>query len=92
MFRPPIAQDDEEEGVNKPIMQLVTDLDDCKDGVRIHGNLVGWEASSELAEEAWEIGESFYKNWWWCLDGKIIGIANKRRRERGLGPLMNVHG
>ncbi|KAL1594477.1 hypothetical protein SLS60_010237 [Paraconiothyrium brasiliense] len=61
--RPPIAQDDGEEGPTKAIMRLVTDLDDFREGVRIHGNLVGWEASSELAEEAWEIGEVFYKNW-----------------------------
>ncbi|KAJ4359747.1 uncharacterized protein N0V89_000303 [Didymosphaeria variabile] len=89
--RPPIAQDDGEEGPTKAIMRLVTDLDDYRDGVRIHGNLVGWEASSELAEEAWEIGEVFYKNWWWCLDGKIIGITNKRRRERGLEPLITMY-
>ncbi|KAF2449417.1 hypothetical protein P171DRAFT_427612 [Karstenula rhodostoma CBS 690.94] len=91
MFRPPVAQDDEEEGISKAIMRLVTDLDDYRDGVRIHGNLVGWEASSELAEEAWEIGEAFYRNWWWCLDGKIIGITNRRRRERGLEPLIKMY-
>ncbi|KAF9741299.1 hypothetical protein PMIN03_003454 [Paraphaeosphaeria minitans] len=89
--RPPIAQDDDEEGVSKPIMRLVIDLDDYQDGVRMHGNLVGWEASSELSEEAWEIGKVFYKNWWWCLDGKIIATTNKRRRERGMEPLLKIY-
>jgi hypothetical protein len=91
MCRPAIAQDDDdEEGTSKPIMRLVTDLDDHRDGVRIHGNLVGWGSSNELAEEAWEVGEVFYKNWWWCLDRKIIGITNRRRRERGLEPLIKM--
>lgn len=90
MCRPPIAQDDDESGPNKAIMRLVTDLDDSKDGARIHGN-VGWEAGNELAEEAWEVGEAFYKNWWWCLDGRIIGITNRRRRERGLEPLIKMY-
>lgn len=72
-------------------MRLVNDLDDSSDGVRIHGNMVGWNLGSELEEEAWEVGEVFYKNWWWCLDGKIIANANRRRRERGLGPLVEMY-
>lgn len=87
-LRPPIAQDDEgDEGQSKAVVRLAQDLDDCNEGVRIHGNMVGWHASNELVEEAWEIGEVFFRNWWWCLDGKIVETTNRRRRERGLGAL-----
>ena len=72
-------------------MRLLTDMDDYRDGVRIHGNMVGWGLGNELEEEAWEIGEVFHGNWWWCLDGKLLGITNRRRRERGLGPLVKVY-
>ena len=71
-------------------MQLVNDLDDSTDGVRIHGNMVGWNLGNELEEEAWEIGEVFYRNYWWCLDSKIIASTNRRRRARGLKPLSKM--
>lgn len=89
--RPLIAQDDDEEGPAKAIMRLVTDLDDHCDGVRLHGGMTGWGQANELVEEAWEIGEVFYRNWWWCLDGKVIGNTNRRRRERGLAPLIKMY-
>ena len=73
------------------MQRLVTDLDDFREGVRIHGNLAGWGAGSELVEEAWEIGEVFYKNWWWALDSRTIMMTNRRRRERGLGPLIKIY-
>lgn len=84
--RPPAAQDDEA-GLSGPIMRLVQDLDHFQDGVRVHGNMSGWGEGSELVEEAWEVGESFFRNWWWCLDGKVLEVTNRRRRERGLGAL-----
>ncbi|ORY08448.1 hypothetical protein BCR34DRAFT_603534 [Clohesyomyces aquaticus] len=65
------------------VMQMVQDLDDFESGVRVHGNVVGWAEGSELVEEAWEIGECFFRNWWFCLDGRVVEMANRRRRERG---------
>jgi hypothetical protein len=88
-MRPPIAQDENvaSQGQGKAVMRLVQDLDDFKEGIRVHGNLAGWGRESELVEEAWEVGECFYRNWWWCLDEKIITMANRWRRERGEGVL-----
>ena len=83
--RPPVAQGDD--GKGEGIMKLWQDLDDSHEGVRVHGNFVEWGAGSELSEEVWEIGELFYRNWWWCIDARIVGTANAKRRERGLPPL-----
>jgi hypothetical protein len=75
-------------GQGKGIMQIIHDIDDSQEGVRVHGNIGGtWGEGSELVEEAWEVGEKFYRNWWWCLEGKILEVTNRRRRERGLGRL-----
>jgi hypothetical protein len=76
-------------GQSKAIVQIVQDLDDLQDGggMRVHGNAVAWAEGNEFFEEAWELGESFYKNWWWCVDQKIVEQSNKRRKERGLGRL-----
>ncbi|KAF2468519.1 uncharacterized protein BDR25DRAFT_344245 [Lindgomyces ingoldianus] len=89
-IRPPIARnddDDDGDGQGKAIMQIMHDVDDFKDGIRVHGNVVGWGEGNELAEEAWEVGETFFRNWWWCLDNKVLEVTNRRRRERGLGVL-----
>jgi hypothetical protein len=69
------------------IVQILEDLDDYGDGLRVHGNTAGWGDGSELAEESWEIGGTFYKNWYWAIDSKVIELSNRKRRERGLGPL-----
>ena len=84
-LRPPVAQDEHgaSQGQGKAVMRLVQDLDDFKEGLKVHGNMSGWGKESELEEEAWEIGECFYRNWWWCLDEKVVKIANRRRRQRG---------
>jgi hypothetical protein len=89
-LRPLIAREDGDEngsGQAKAVMQIVHDLDDMADGCRIHGNLVAWGEGSELAEESWEMGECFFKNWWWCIDGRVVNMSNLRRRQRGLGCL-----
>ncbi|KAM0206209.1 hypothetical protein ACHAQI_008508 [Fusarium lateritium] len=88
--RPVIAREDGDEGGGgqaKAVMQIVHDLDDAADGCRIRGNVMAWGEGSELAEEAREMGECFYKNWWWCFDGKVVNMSNLRRRQRGLGCL-----
>jgi len=71
-------------GQGKAVMQVIQDLDDYKEGVRVYGLGVEFAEGNELVEESWEIGEVFYRNWWWCLDSKVVGISNRRRRERGV--------
>ena len=56
-------------------------------GVHVHGNTTTWGEGNELTEDSWEIGNLFYKKWWWCLDPKIVEVSNRRRRERGLSRL-----
>ncbi|KAJ8114956.1 hypothetical protein OPT61_g3277 [Boeremia exigua] len=76
-------------GQGKAVSRLIQDIDDFQDGggLMVHGNSVAWGQGNEFVEEAWEVGESFYRNWWFCLDQKIIDQSNKRRNERGLGRL-----
>lgn len=74
-------------GQTEAVQRLIADLDDMSNGIRVHGNLVGWGESNEMVEEAWEIGESFFQNWWWCISDDVLRVTNRRRRERGLGPL-----
>jgi hypothetical protein len=89
MCRPPVAQEDDPvcTAQSKAVQRLAHDLDDMQEGVKIHGNMVGWGDSNELVEEAWEMGECFFRNWWWCVDQKSIETTNRRRKERGLGVL-----
>jgi hypothetical protein len=79
-------------GQSRAITQLVQDIDDSQDGggLIVHGNSVAWGQGNELVEEAWEVGESFYRKWWFCLDEKIIAQSNRRRKERGLGGLKLI--
>jgi hypothetical protein len=92
-FRPPVAQEDDNAPTqSNAIVQLAHDLDDPQDGVglRVHGNSTSWAGGNELIEDAWEIGELFYKKWWWCLDQRVVEVSNQRRKERGLGRLRTV--
>ncbi|XP_014558771.1 hypothetical protein COCVIDRAFT_24800 [Bipolaris victoriae FI3] len=81
--RPPIARGTRGE----PIQRIIHDIDDYTSGFRVHGNTAGWSAHHEMAEESWEIGDTFYRNWWFCVDSKIILMTNARRRDRGEAPL-----
>ncbi|KAF2864994.1 hypothetical protein BDV95DRAFT_613142 [Massariosphaeria phaeospora] len=86
MFRPPVAQDDEPCGTGQAnaIQRLMHDLDDPQGGARVYGNAVGWDSCSELVEDAWEMGQCFYRNWWFCIDPNAMATSNRRRRERGV--------
>lgn len=77
--RPPIARDE------TGIMRLVQDLDDETDGVRVANNQ-GDDADA-LHERSWEIGQAFYRNWWWAMDTGLVERSNKLRRDRGARPL-----
>lgn len=98
-LRPPVAQEDSGDEHDqapikqtKAIMHLIQDLDENEDGlgIRVHGNSTTWAQGNELVEDAWEIGDLFYRKWWWCLDRKIVETSNLRRRERGLPKLRWV--
>jgi hypothetical protein len=52
-LRHPTARDSE------ALIHLAEDIEDTSEGFRVHG-------SDGLSDEAWEIGEAFYKNWWWA--------------------------
>jgi hypothetical protein len=73
-------------------VRLVQDLDDYQNGsgLRIHGNSTAWSERNELLEDAWEIGDIFYRKWWWYIDQKVIDMSNRKRMERGLGRLRMV--
>ena len=63
------------------------DLDDLQEGARVYGNTAAWDGCSELSETAWEMGECFYRNWWFCVDPAAVVATNRRRRGRGLRAL-----
>ncbi|PVI01639.1 hypothetical protein DM02DRAFT_727806 [Periconia macrospinosa] len=90
MYRPPIAQEDGDDcgtGQITAIQRLAHDMDDLREGFRVHGNAVGWVNCSELVDDAWEMGETFYRNWWFCIEPRVVVTTNRRRRERGLRAL-----
>jgi len=56
------------------------DIDDETEGMRIRGE-DGWDSRN------WEVGEKFFRNWWWALDREIVENSNRLRAERGAGRL-----
>lgn len=78
-IRPPIARDE------TGIMRLVQDIDDEAEGVRVSND--SGDDGDALTERSWEIGQVFYRNWWWALDAGLIERSNKLRRNRGARPL-----
>jgi hypothetical protein len=70
-MRPPAARDP------NALMCLVLDVDDPVDGFRVHG-------ADAFDLSAWEVGEKFFRNWWWALDSSIIKQSDGFRRKRGL--------
>jgi hypothetical protein len=86
MLRPPIAQNDDpcSSSQANAIQRLMHDLDDLQEGSRVHGNATSWDGPSELTEDAWEMGECFYRNWWFCIDRDAAATTNRRRRARGV--------
>jgi hypothetical protein len=64
MLRPSIAQDDEASDRTQAgvVQRLMHDLDDDQGGIRVSGNSGSWAGSNELIADAWDMGESFYRN------------------------------
>lgn len=69
-LRPPSARED------LAVMNMVFDMEDSAEGLRITGP----DASDG---SAWEVGETFFNNWWWALDRDIIARSNGLRAQRG---------
>lgn len=63
------------------LVNLVYDLEDNSEGVRIYGG-DPYEASS------WEVGQVFFERWWFLFDRDIIETSNNWRRLRGAQPLL----
>lgn len=64
------------------MLDLVYDIEDSAEGVRIWGD-------DPCDAENWEAGEAVYKKWWWALDSNVIGKSNHLRKERG-APLLGA--
>jgi Domain of unknown function (DUF3425) len=75
LARPIIARDP------MALMQLVYDLDDSAEGLRITG--FDWRD-----EANWEVGQKVFENWWFVLDRDIIRRSNTLRERRGATRLL----
>jgi len=64
------------------LLDLVYDLEDPTEGVRVCGD-------DPYADENWEIGEKMFSNWWWALNSQVINRSNEMRRNRG-APLLGL--
>ncbi|KAJ9621843.1 hypothetical protein H2203_006723 [Taxawa tesnikishii (nom. ined.)] len=62
------------DGQRVNLMKFAHDIEDG--GVRIWG-------PNPLDEKAWEVQPEFVQKWWWALDGQVLQMADRRRRERG---------
>ncbi|KAF2095226.1 hypothetical protein NA57DRAFT_79715 [Rhizodiscina lignyota] len=58
------------------LMHLVGDMEDHTEGFRVEG-------ANGLSEKEWEIGDAFFRNWWWAVDRAIIENTNTLREKRG---------
>jgi len=68
------------------LLDLVYDMEDSAEGIRIWGD-------DPCADENWEIGEKLFSNWWWALNSQVINRSNAMRSSRGatmLGVDRNV--
>ena len=57
------------------LVRCAYDIEDSTDGFRVNGE--GMEMDD------WEVGEVFFKNWWWALDKSIVETSNAWRQKRG---------
>jgi hypothetical protein len=73
--RPPAARDP------LALMQMFYDMDDSAEGLKISGS--DWHSG-----ENWEVGQAFFKNWWWVFDRSVIDNSNVLRAKRGAQKLM----
>lgn len=69
-LRPPAARDP------LALLHLLYDMDDPAEGFRIAG-------ADALDAGNWEVGQAFFRNWWWALDRSVVENSNVLRRKRG---------
>ncbi|KAJ9657169.1 hypothetical protein H2198_004527 [Neophaeococcomyces mojaviensis] len=62
------------------LIELVFDLEDPSEGVRVWGD-------DPCAGDNWEVGQKLFSNWWWALDSQVLSRSNEMRKERG-APLL----
>ena len=74
--RPPSAQ-----GGVLAMVNLVYDLEDSAEGVRIYG-------AQPCDAGSWEVGQVLFERWWFLFDRDIIATSNRWRQLRGAPPLM----
>lgn len=58
------------------LVELIYDVEDSAEGVRIWGD-------DPYSDQNWEVGEKLFKNWWWALDSHVLRRSNQLRRDRG---------
>jgi Domain of unknown function (DUF3425) len=69
-LRPPSAKS------STALLEFVYDVEDSAEGVRIWGD-------DPYSDQAWEVGDKVFKNWWWAFDRDVIRRSNEMRRLRG---------
>jgi len=69
-LRPPAAKSP------TALVDLVYDLEDSAEGIRIWGD-------DPYLDHNWEVGKKFFSNWWWALDSQVVNRSNQLRKERG---------
>ncbi|KAF3935156.1 hypothetical protein ABW20_dc0106063 [Dactylellina cionopaga] len=62
------------------LLRLVYDMENSEgdgcEGVRVNG-------TNAYDGSGWEVGQGFFKVWWWALDRDIVGRSNYWRSQRG---------
>lgn len=79
VFALPEQQRPENARGSMALLQVAYDIEDVTDGFRVNGE--------GMEREDWEVGEAFFKNWWWALDRHIVETSNAWRQRRGQNQL-----
>ncbi|EXJ79556.1 hypothetical protein A1O3_07835 [Capronia epimyces CBS 606.96] len=58
------------------LLDLVYDLEDSAEGVRIFGD-------DPFSAQSWEVGETVFRAWWWMFDRDVVRRSNELRALRG---------
>ena len=75
-IRPPPARDP------LAILNMIYDIDDPTEGFRVRG-------CNGVEGTQWEVGQAFFRNWWWALDREVVSHSNRLRAARG-APLLEI--
>ena len=66
------------------LLEFVYDIEDTAEGVRIWGE-------DAFSDQAWEVGEKVFSNWWWAFDMDVIRRSNELKQRRG-AKLLGMQG